>query len=89
MQADYDPFVMLDRNHSSFCLSHSESAFSWRGSGWFFYSCFNSIFLPLYTWAHDRVTIESVAGWAGVWRAGHAAGVGAAGPLLHKEGAGL
>ena len=47
------------------------------------------IFLPLYTWAHDRVTIESVARRAGVWRAGHAAGVGAAGPLLHKEGAGL
>ena len=80
---------MFDRNHSSFGISYSESAFSWRVSGWLFYSCFNSIFLSLYTWAHDRVTIESVARRAVVWRAGHAAGVGAAGPLLHKEGAGL
>ena len=56
---------------------------------WLFYSCFNSIFLTLYTRAHDRVTIKSVARRAGVWGAGHAAGVGAAGPLLHKEGGGL
>ena len=80
---------MFDINHSSFGISYSESAFSWRVSGWLYNLGFDSIFLLFYTQAHDRVTIESVARRACVWCAGHAAGVGAAGPLLHQEGAGL